>query len=144
MRMSETTRTHTAGKQLDCDIPISSLMKHILTNRPTFHSDSEKLRSKILATKKQKRSLIWSVIWYSFVPCSFGVHVIGSTPLLLLHCLIEKTGDSTHRRTCRWGWGGWNTPLPPPFQILRDSDFWGSKRNLGKPNFHKSFHVSFR
>ena len=51
MRMSETTQTYTPGKQLDCDIPISSLMKHVLTNRPTFHSDSEKLRSKIWATK---------------------------------------------------------------------------------------------
>ena len=49
--MSETTRTHTPGKQLDCDILISPLMKHVLTNRPTFHSDSEKLRSKILATE---------------------------------------------------------------------------------------------
>ena len=48
--MSETTRTHTPGKQLDCDILISPLMKHVLTNRPTFHSDSEKLRSKIWAT----------------------------------------------------------------------------------------------
>ena len=36
----------------------------------------------------------------------FSIHVVGSTPLLLLHYLIEKkTGDSTHRRTCRWGWG---------------------------------------
>ena len=51
MRMSETTRTHTPGKQLDCDILISSLMKHVLTNRPMFHSDSEKLRRKIWATK---------------------------------------------------------------------------------------------
>ena len=49
--MSETTRTHTPGKQLDCDILISSLMKHVLTNRPMFHSDSEKLRRKIWATK---------------------------------------------------------------------------------------------
>ena len=53
IRMSETTRTHTSGKQLDCDIFISSLMKHVLTNcnRPMFHSDSEKLRNKIKATK---------------------------------------------------------------------------------------------
>ena len=34
--MSETTRTHTPGKQLDCDILISSLMKHVPTNRPMF------------------------------------------------------------------------------------------------------------
>ena len=36
IRMSETTRTHTPGKQLDCDILISSLMKHVPTNRPMF------------------------------------------------------------------------------------------------------------
>ena len=69
--MSETTRTHTPGKQLDCDILISSLMKHVLTNRPMFHSDSEKLRRKIWATKStypdqkrniEKESSIWSVI----------------------------------------------------------------------------------
>ena len=71
IRMSETTRTHTPGKQLDCDILISSLVKHVLTNRPMFHSDSEKLRRKIWATKStysdQKRNIetessIWSVI----------------------------------------------------------------------------------
>ena len=69
--MSETTRTHTPGKQLDCDILISSLMKHVLTNRPMFHSDSEKLHRKIWATKStysdqtrniEKESSIWSVI----------------------------------------------------------------------------------
>ena len=49
--MSETTRTHTSGKQLDCDILISSLMKHELTNKTMFHSDSEKLRSKIWPAK---------------------------------------------------------------------------------------------
>ena len=68
--MSETTRTHTPGKQLDCDILISSLMKHVLTNK-MFHSDSEKLRRKIWATKStysdqtrniEKESSIWSVI----------------------------------------------------------------------------------
>ena len=49
--MSETTRTHTPGKQLGCDILISLLMKHVLTNKPMFHSDSKKLRRKVLATK---------------------------------------------------------------------------------------------
>ena len=49
--MSETTRTHTPGKQLDCDILISLLMKHVLTDRPMFHSDPEELRTKIWATK---------------------------------------------------------------------------------------------
>ena len=47
----------------------------------------------------------------------FSIYVIGSTPLLLLHYLIEKTGDSTHRRTCRWGWGAATPPLPPPLSI---------------------------
>ena len=49
--MSEVNRTYTPVKQLDCDILISSLMKHVLTTRPVFHLDSEKLRSKIWATK---------------------------------------------------------------------------------------------
>ena len=49
--MSEATRTHTPGKKLGCDILISSLMKHVLANRPMFQSDSEKLRRKIWATK---------------------------------------------------------------------------------------------
>ena len=71
IRMSETTRTHTPGKQLDCDILISSLMKHVLTDRPMFHSDLEELRTKIWATKStysnqtrnfEKESSIWSVI----------------------------------------------------------------------------------
>ena len=79
IRMSETTRTHTPGKQLDCDILISSLMKHVLTNRPMFHSDSEELRSKIWATKSlyydqmrniEKENAIWSMV----------IHVIGSIP----------------------------------------------------------------
>ena len=42
IRMSKATRTHTPGKQLYCNILISSLMKHVLTNRPMFHSDLEK------------------------------------------------------------------------------------------------------
>ena len=114
--MSETTRTHTPGKQLDCDILISSLMKHVLTNRPMFHSDSEKLRRKLLTTKsfssdqtchieKKKKFDIVCDMTFICPQLDFGIHVIGSTPLLLLHYLIEKTGDSTHRRTYRWGWG---------------------------------------
>ena len=51
----------------------------------------------------------------------FSIHVIGSTPLLLLHYLIEKTGDSTHRRTCRWGWGAATPPSPAP------PEFWATK-----------------
>ena len=69
--MSETTRIHTHGKQLDCYILISSLIKHVLTDRPMFHSDSEELRTKIWATKStysnqprnfEKESSMWSVI----------------------------------------------------------------------------------
>ena len=79
IRMSETTRTHTPGKQLDYDIFIISLMKHVLTNRPMFHSDSEELRSKIWATKSlysdqmrniEKENAIWSMV----------IHDIGSIP----------------------------------------------------------------
>ena len=51
IRMSEASRTHTPSKQLGRDILIGSLMKHVLTNRPMFHTDSVKLHSKILATK---------------------------------------------------------------------------------------------
>ena len=51
----------------------------------------------------------------------FSIYVIGSTPLLLLHYLIEKTGDSTHRRTCRWGWGAATPPFPCP------PEFWATK-----------------
>ena len=97
MRMSETTRTHTPGKQLDCDILISSLMKHVLTNRPMFHSDSEKLRSKILATKSsssdqtwhiEKQKEVWYGLWYDIhlslalfrYPC-YWIHSIIITPL---------------------------------------------------------------
>ena len=57
-------------------------------------------------------------------------------------CLIEETGDSTHERTGR---GSWGVPAPPsPSQILGNTDFLGSKKNFGKANFYKSFHVSFR
>ena len=153
IRMSETTRTHTPGKQLDCDILISSLMKHVLTNRPMFHSDSEKLRRKIWATKSSSSDQTWHIekpkkfdvvcdMMFMCRQLDFGIHVIGSTPLLLLHYLTEKKGDSTHRGTCHWGWGAATHPLPRP------SKFWvtqifGVTRNLGKPNFYKSFHVSF-
>ena len=40
IRISEATRTHTPDQQLDCDILISSLMKHVLTNTLMFHSCS--------------------------------------------------------------------------------------------------------
>ena len=48
--MSKATRTHTPDKQLDCDILICSLIKHVLTNRPMFYSDSETTQYN-LATK---------------------------------------------------------------------------------------------
>ena len=82
IRMSETTRTHTPGRQLDCDILISSLMKHVPTNRPMFHSDSEELRTKIWATKStysdqmrniEKESSIRSMVGCSFVLGSISV-----------------------------------------------------------------------
>ena len=157
IRMSETTWTHTTGQQLDCDILISSLMKHVLTNRPMFHSDSEKLRREIWATKfsypdqtwhiekEKKFDLVWDVhlslarFWYSY----YWSHDDGTNcrPVSLISltetmCLIEKTGDNTHW----WGWGGCNTPLPPKFRVTH---FLGSKRDLGKANFYKSFHVLF-
>ena len=40
--------------------------------------------------------------------------------------------------------GGLQHPPPPPPQILGNSDILGSKRDLGRPNFYKNFHVSFR
>ena len=76
----------------------------------------------------------------------FSIHVIGSTPLLLLHYLTEKKKKVIAPIEVRTigAWGLQHPPpLPPPFQILGSSDFWGNKRNLGKPNFYKSFHVSF-
>ena len=48
-------------------------------------------------------------------------------------CLIEETGDSTHKRTGR---GSWEAVNPPPLRL--------PKRNFGNANFYKSFHVSFR
>ena len=59
-----------------------------------------------------------------------------------LMCLIEETGDSTHKRTGRGSWEAVN-PSPLRLPILSNSDFAGSKRNFGNANFYKSFHVSF-
>ena len=151
IRMSETTRTHTPGKQLDCDILISSLMKHVLTNRPMFHSDSEKLRRKIWATKSSSSDQTWHIVkpkkfdmvcdmMFICPQLDFGIHVIGSTPLLLLHYLTEKKGDSTHRGTCHWGWGAATPdPPPPPPQILSNSDFWGQQEKFGQTKFLQKF-----
>ena len=90
IRVTETTRTHTPGKQLDCNIHISSLMKHVLTNRPMFQSDSEELRRKNWATKStyssqtrniEKESSIWSLVGCLFVLSPISVFtVIGSIP----------------------------------------------------------------
>ena len=68
----------------------------------------------------------------------FGIHVIGCTPLLLLHYLIEKTGDSTHRRTCRWGWGLQHLPSPalPNFAQLR---FLGQQDKFRQTKFLQKF-----
>ena len=129
IRMSETTRTHTPGKQTECNILIISLMKHVPTNRPMFHSDSEKLNRKLLTTKysssdqtclieKKKKFNIVCDMTFICPWLDFGIHHIGSTPLLLLHYLIEKTGDSTHGRTCHWVRGAATPPSPRPI--------WGS------------------
>ena len=57
IRMSEATWTRTPGQQLDCDILISSPMKHVLTNRPMFHSclTQKNLGHKIYLLKNVKR-----------------------------------------------------------------------------------------
>ena len=60
----------------------------------------------------------------------FSIHVIGSTPLLLLHYLIEKTGDSTHRRTFRWGWGAATPPSPCPPPEFRATKILGAAREI--------------
>ena len=188
IRMSETTRTHTTGQQLDWDILISSLMKHVLTNVPLrFREIAQRnLGHKIFlswpnVTNWEGKKVRFGV-WCSFVLSSILVFVLlepfqnsgnlfkrrmfhlnfswgglldfrvqnlltlfndGSNcrPVSLISltetmCLIEKTGDSTHW----WGWGGCNTPLPPKFRV---TNFLGNKRDLGKANFYKSFHVSF-
>ena len=50
-----------------------------------------------------------------------------------LHYLIEKTGDSTHRRTCRWGWGAATAPPPAP------PEFWGQQEKFGQTKFLQKF-----
>ena len=90
IRVTETTRTHTPGKQLDCNIHIGSRMKHVLTNRPMFQSDSEELHRKNWATKStyssqrrniEKESSIWSLVGCLFVLSPISVFtVIGSIP----------------------------------------------------------------
>ena len=56
-------------------------------------------------------------------------------------CLIEETNDRAPISVGAGGAGGCQPSLP---QILGNSDLLGSKRNFGKVNFYKSFHVSFR
>ena len=41
--------------------------------------------------------------------------------------LIEKTGDSTHRRTCRWGWGAATPPYPRPLKFWATQIFWAAR-----------------
>ena len=55
-----------------------------------------------------------------------------------LMCLIEETGDIAP--ISAGGIGDCQPSLP----LLGDLDFLGSKRNFGKANFYKNFHVSFR
>ena len=51
---------------------------------------------------------------------------------------MKKKGDSTHRRTCHWGWGLQQQPPPPP-QILGNSDILGiaAREIWAKPIFTK-------
>ena len=62
----------------------------------------------------------------------FSIHVIVSTPLLLLHYLTEKKKKKKKvivpRGTCHWGWG-LHPPLPPPLQILVTQIF-GATREI--------------
>ena len=52
-------------------------------------------------------------------------------------CLIEKTGDIVPMSVRAIGAGGLQeTPLPP--------NCIAARKNLGKANFYKTFHVSFR
>ena len=109
IRMSETTRTHTPGKQLNCDILISSLMKHVLTNRPMFHSDSEELRTKIWATKStysdQIRNIEKESSIRSMVGCSF---VLGSISVFMSLDPFQNSINLFKRRMLdsNLSWGG--------------------------------------
>ena len=141
IRMSETTRTHTPGKQLDCDILISSLMKHVLTNRPMFHSDSEKLRRKIWATKSSSSDQTWhiekpkkfDVVCDMMFICpllAFSIHVIGSIIITPLFNWKKKVIAPKGVRAI--GAGGLqhpppSPPAPPNFEQLR---FLGATRKI--------------
>ena len=123
-------------------------MKHVLTNTPMFHSDSEKLRRKFLTTKsfssdqtchiekKKKFDIVYDMTFIC-PQLDFGIHVIGSTPLLLLHYLIEKTGDSTHRRTCHWGRGAATPPSPRPSKFWATQIFGAARETWGNQIFTK-------
>ena len=75
-----------SGKEKKFD---DDLIKHVLTNRPMFYSDSEKLRGTTWPQKsspsnqtwhiEMQKSLIWSVIWCSFVFSSFSVFMLLET-----------------------------------------------------------------
>ena len=41
--------------------------------------------------------------------------------------LIEKTGDSTHRRTCRCSWGAATPPSPRPLKFWATQIFWAAR-----------------
>ena len=119
-----------------------------MTNTPMFHSDSEKLRRKFLTTKsfssdqtchieKKKKFDIVCDMTFICPQLDFGIHVIGSTPLLLLHYLIEKTGDSTHRRTCHWGRGAATPPSPHPSKFWATQIFGAAREIWGNQIFTK-------
>lgn len=84
----------------------------------------------------EKQKEVWYGLWYDIhlslalfrYPC-YWIHSIIITPLLLLHYLIEKTGDSTHRRTCRWGWGAETPPSSRPSKFCATQIF-GAAREI--------------
>ena len=148
--MSETTRTHTPGKQLDCDILISSLMKHVLTNRPMFHSDSEKLRRKIWATKSSSSDQTWHIkkpkkfdvvcdMMFICRQLDFGIHVIGSIIITPLFNWKKKVIAPKGVRAIGAGGLQHPPPPPPPLQILSNSDFWGPQEKFGPTKFLQKF-----
>ena len=73
----------------------------------------------------------------------FSIHVTGSTPLLLLHYLIGKTADSTHRGMCRWGWGAATAPSPRPSEFWETQTFGAAREIWANQIFTKFSMFSF-
>ena len=66
----------------------------------------------------------------------FRVRLLGRVSLW--PCQLVR---SSHRRTGRGGGGGGGLGGLQPPQMLGNSDFLGSKRNLGKASCKRNFHV---